>query len=361
VLGIFPGSEMLHRKHLKECHQIWRCRVLRLRQVVIVLIVVLVGVAAAVAENPAHAGPAASSTPAAMASPGDSSMAEPAPPAKLAVSSATAGSSLHLGKGDLLEVSVFGVQDYDNQVRVAEDGSLTLPLIGTMQAAGKTSPELAGEVRAKLMEGGFFKDPQVAVFVKEYATQGISVMGEVNKPGIYQLLGPHTLFDAISAAQGTTQTAGDTATITHRGGQNPETVKLIYEKNGIEKSDVPVYPGDTVVVQKAGTTYIIGAVTKPTEIVMANPNLTVLQALAIAQGPTPDASLNKAKLIRVTNGVRHETPLRLKKMLTGKSSDVKLEANDIVFVPGNITKTAAKKGLQAAISTLTGIATYGRF
>jgi polysaccharide biosynthesis/export protein len=339
--------------------------VLRLRHVVIVLIAVIVGVAAAVAEGTASASPAASSAPAAMASAGESSMVGPAPPENLASSSATpaaaAGASLRIGKGDLLEVSVFGVPDYDNQVRVAEDGSLTLPLIGTMQAAGMTSLELAKVVRAKLMEGEFFKDPQVAVFVKEYATQGISVMGEVNKPGIYPMLGPHTLFDAISAAQGTTQTAGDTATITHRGNRPPETVKLVYGKNGIEKSDVPVHPGDTVVVQRAGLTYVIGAVGKPTEIVMSNPNLTVLQALAIAQGPTPDASLNKAKLIHVTNGVRKETPLPLKKMLMGKSSDVKLEANDIVFVPGNITKTAAKKGLQAAISTISGLAIYGHF
>jgi polysaccharide export outer membrane protein len=337
--------------------------VLHLRHMVLVFVVVVMGAALVLAQSAASPATSSSSGPAAMASLAESSVAEPAPPAKLANSSeanAAADPGLRIGKGDLVDVSIYGVPDYNNEARVAEDGSMTLPLIGTMQVAGLTTLELAKAVRAKLIAGVFYKDPQVSVFVKEYATAGISVLGEVNKPGIYQLLGPHTLFDAISSAQGTTQTAGDEATITHHG-QEAKVVKLVYGKNGIEKSDVPVYPGDTVVVHRAGLTYIIGAVTKPTEIVMTNPNLSVVQALAIAQGPTSDASLNKARLIRVTDGVRKETPLQLKNILMGKTADVKLEANDVVFIPGNVTKTAAKKGLESAISTISGLAIYGHF
>lgn len=272
-----------------------------------------------------------------------------------------ADSGLPIGRGDLLDISVYGAPDYVHEVRVSEDGSISLPLVGTVQVAGLTSLELSKTLHGKLSDGGYFNDPQVSVFVKEYATQGISVLGEVQKPGIYPLLGPRTLFDAISAAGGTTQVAGDNATITHRNQGKTESVKLAYNQKGVVQSNIRVFPGDTIIVERAGLAYVIGAVTKPTEIVMSNPNLTVLQALAIAQGPTGDASLNKAKLVRTIAGVRNETPLELKKMLTGKVADVKLQPNDIIFVPGNITKSAAKKGLGAAVQTLSGLAVYGRY
>jgi polysaccharide export outer membrane protein len=217
-------------------------------------------------------------------------------------------------------------------------------------------------VAKRLIEGGYFVDPQVSIFVKEYATQGISVLGEVQKPGIYPLLGSHKLFDAISAAGGTTARAGNTVTITRRNlPETPEAVPLFYGPNGSQpRSNVQVLPGDTVVVSKAGIVYVVGDVGKPGGFVMENSEMTVLQAVAMAQGPGQDAKLNSAKLIRRVSGELQEIPIPLKEILAAKSPDLNLQPEDIVFVPNDTGKTAFKKSLALILQTASGIAIYRR-
>src|ERR1700686_3714468 len=122
--------------------------------------------------------------------------------------------------GDLLRISVFGVKDFDVDARVSARGNVSLPLIGDVQLAGLTPAEAEGVIARRLVTGNFILEPQVSVFVKEYATQGVSVLGEVEKPGIYPLLGSHGLFDVLSMAGGTTQKSGPTVTITHKGRPN---------------------------------------------------------------------------------------------------------------------------------------------
>ncbi len=127
-------------------------------------------------------------------------------------------------------------------------------------------------------------------------------MGEVQKPGIYPLLGSRRLYDAISAAGGTTPKAGTYALITHRN--DPEHPARVTISNGPPDSmanNVPVVPGDTIVVSKAGIVYVVGDVHMPGGFVMENDkNITVLQAIALAQGLNPNAALDSAKLIRKT-------------------------------------------------------------
>jgi polysaccharide export outer membrane protein len=266
-----------------------------------------------------------------------------------------------IGGGDLLQVTVFGASDYNHDVRVANDGSVSLPFIGTVHVAGITVREMATDLQTRLSQGGYFNNPQVNVFVKEYATQGVTVLGEVQKPGVYPLLGVRTLFDAISAAQGTTQIAGDKVSIIHRDRpQHPEIVKLSYDAKDSPQSNVRVLPGDTVVVQKAGIVYVVGDVKKPSGIVMANPNLTVLQAIALAEGTNPNAALDKAAIVRKTSDGQTEIPLQLKKMLAAQVPDIRLQPNDIIFVPNSALKTGFKKGLEAAIATVTGVVIYHR-
>ena len=101
---------------------------------------------------------------------------------------AKADDELRIGSGDLLEVNVFGASDYTHVLRVADDGSITLPLIGQVQVAGLTSRELSSDLQKRLKQGGYFNNPEVGVFVKEYASQGVSVLGEVQKPGVYPLV-----------------------------------------------------------------------------------------------------------------------------------------------------------------------------
>jgi len=129
-------------------------------------------------------------------------------------------------------------------------------MLGNITLVGLSTTQAEGVVAKRLQERGFFNDPQVSVFVKEYATAGISVLGEVQKPGIYPLMGSRTLLDAISAAGGTTPKAGKNVTITHRDElESPDTILLSHD-NGKTMTNIAVRPGDTVVVSKAGMVYV---------------------------------------------------------------------------------------------------------
>ena len=266
-----------------------------------------------------------------------------------------------LGSGDLLAISVAGAPEYHYDVRVSPTGTASLPMLGNVTLAGLSTAQAEGVVAKRLQERGFFNDPEVAVFVKEYATAGISVLGEVQKPGIYPLMGSRTLLDAISAAGGTTPKAGKSVTITHRDELgSPETI-LLSHNNGKTMTNVAVRPGDTVVVSKAGMVYVIGAVKEPTGIILENPHLTVLQAIAMAHGTNPTASLKSTKLIRKANTSPQELPIPLDTILSAKSPDLELQPDDIVFVPNSPAKTVASRSLEAIVQTATGIAIYGRY
>jgi polysaccharide biosynthesis/export protein len=203
--------------------------------------------------------------------------------------------------------------------------------------------------------------PQVSLFVKEYATLGISVTGEVQKPGVYPLLGAHTLFDAISVAGGVTAKAGRAVTISHRDSpDNTETVLMNNGPNGEVSGNVPISPGDTIVVSKAGMVYVVGDVRQPTGIVLENPELTVLQAIAIAQGANFTASLDKSKLLRKSSSGVQEIPVPLKQILAAKKPDVTMKPEDVLFIPSSATKGATRRGIEAVLQAVTGVVIYRR-
>jgi polysaccharide export outer membrane protein len=266
-----------------------------------------------------------------------------------------------IGGGDLLKVSVLGAPDSDQEVRVDSEGNIFLNFIGAVHVAGLTTAEAQATVAKALVAGGFFTQPQVSVFAKEYATQGVSVLGEVTKPGVYPLLGARTLFDVLSLAGGATPKAGRVVTITHRDHpQTPITVMLSNDAAESAHSNVDIFPGDTILVSKAGIVYIVGDVRKPSGVPMENGSITVLQAIAMAEGTNPTAALNKSKLIRKTTAGNQEIPLALKDMLASKSPDLSLQAEDIIFVPSSAAKSAARRSMEAIIQAATGVAIYGR-
>jgi polysaccharide export outer membrane protein len=263
-----------------------------------------------------------------------------------------------IGVGDLLKVSVLGAPDYDQQVRVAGDGNASLALIGQVHVAGLTPQQAQDLIRQKLTEGSYFTDPQVSVFQLEFATQGVSVLGEVQRPGVYPILGPRRLFDALSLAGGTTLKAGDTVTITHRNSKESSTVKLSNDPAINEQANVQISPGDTIVVSKAGIVYVVGDVHQPSGVLMENGRITVLQAIAMAGGINPNAKLNSAKIIRRTPQGPIEVPLQLKQILAAKVPDVVLRQEDIVFIPNSAAKSATKNALENIVRVATGLAVY---
>jgi polysaccharide export outer membrane protein len=268
--------------------------------------------------------------------------------------------TIRLGPGDLLQISIYGAPDLTTEARVNPAGNINMALIGSMHLAGLTADQAQRLIAARLRDGGLLVDPQVNVFAKEYANGGIAVMGEVQKPGIYTLPGERKLYEAISAAGGTTSRAGRAVTITNPSQPKPLIVDIDYrDPSKSPAANVDVYPGDTVVVSRAGVVYVVGAVNHPAGFVMENnERLTVLQAVALAGGTKTVSSLKGTKILRTTPDGIQEIPIPLNKIFEAKAEDPSLKAEDVLFIPTSAGKVAAITGAQAAISVATGLAIY---
>ena len=286
---------------------------------------------------------------------GDAVVRRPLPP------SGDRGFEILIGPGDLIEVSVYGAPDYIKDVRVGSTGEITLPLAGTLKVGGLTPAQAEALIAKRLSDGNFFNDPRVSVLQKEFSSQGISILGEVQKPGVYQMHGPRKLYDALSTAGGTTPRAGNTVSLLPRSdSQKAEVVTLSYDGKSSSQSNIYVYPGDTIVVSKAGVVYVVGDVRLPGGFVMENSRMTILQAYAMAQGAGPYAALDRAQLIHKAEAERppQETQISLKNILAAKSPDINLQPDDILFVPTSTAKKVATRTIEAIVQTASGMAIY---
>jgi len=267
-------------------------------------------------------------------------------------------SELRLGAGDLVEVNVYNVPELSTKARVSGNGEIYLPLVDYVHIGGLSLQEAQTVIEKRYEDGGFLKDPHISLLVDESATQGASVLGEVSKPGIYPVLGQPRLLDLISAAGGFTDRAGRVVTITHRDqADQPVTVSLPRNPADKSESNIQVYPGDTIAVNRADIVYVVGEVGRPSGFLMDTGRLSVLQAIALAGGVNRTAKLNDAKIIRKTpEGAMTETPIQLKKILAAKAPDLPMQADDILFVPTDTGKIAATRGIEAAVAAATGLA-----
>jgi polysaccharide export outer membrane protein len=262
--------------------------------------------------------------------------------------------SLRLGSGDLIDVTVYNVPDLTTKTRVGTNGDVYLPLIDYVHVAGLTAEQAQNLIQKRLADGGFIKDPHVSVFVDQYSSDGVSVLGEVARPGIFPAVGEQRLFDLISAAGGLTEKAGHSITITHRGESNQsESISLSRNLADNPANNVAIYPGDTIIVRKADVVYVVGDVGKPSGFLMDSGHLTVLQAIALAGGTTRTAKLGAARIIRKGPGGTSETPVHLKQMLEAKTPDLPMQAEDILFVPTSSGKVFAARTLEAAMQAAT--------
>lgn len=254
------------------------------------------------------------------------------------------GAAGPIGAGDLVEMSIFDTPELSGKLRVSNAGDIILPLVGFLHVAGLSATEMQTAIRQKFIDGGFVKDPQVTVFVAEYATQGVSVLGEVKSPGIYPALGTHHLVDYISLAGGLTPLAGSHVAITRSGHpSDPEEVKVSTSAASSLFNNPEILPGDSILVEKTGLIYVIGDVVRPGGFPMDHDDhLTALQALALAQGTTYSAKPGSSLIIRTAPQGRQTIPVNLKRILASKSDDVMLQDNDILFVPNSAAKAALK-------------------
>jgi len=259
-------------------------------------------------------------------------------------------STLAMGPGDLIDVNVYDVPELILKVRVSDDGTVTLPLVGRMRWAGLTATEADHELAAALIRDEYVRAPQVSVFIAEYATQGVSVTGEVNQPGIYPLFGPHTLFDAISAAGGVTENAGAIVTIAHRADPGHLERVSIGSNGALNDPNRPIVAGDMIAVAKAGVVYVVGEVNRPGGFAMGNnSHMTVARAIALAMGPTTHGRLRQVCVIRHRDTGTILITFDLKKLLKGEVRDVPLQADDIVYVPTSGVRTTTDIMQKASI------------
>lgn len=293
-----------------------------------------------------------------------------------------------IGPEDLLEISVFEAPSLDRTVRVTADGEISMPLLGNVRAAGLTSRDLE-MVLQELLRRTYMKDPHVSVFVKQMESHPVSVFGAVQKPGVYQVRGPETLIEVLSRAQGLAQDAGDSV-IVMRHGDRPAVPAAVADASGAKTAaqvaprlpgaglrinlkklldsgdprlNVLVDPGDVVTVTRAGIVYVVGEVKKPGGFLLkTNENISVLQALALAEGLTRTSAAQHARIIRtdLVSGRRIQIPINLKRILAGKAPDPLLRSKDIVFVPNSAGKAAFYRGAEAALSIAGGVIVYRR-
>ena len=261
-------------------------------------------------------------------------------------------------------------------VGVDGQGDIQVPLVGRVHVAGMTVQQAEQEVNKKLAV--YVKKPQATIDVKELRSQPASVLGAVNQPGVHQVAGHKTLLEMISLAGGVRPDAGYSIRITRQvewgciplpgatldasGQFSVAQVKLqdIMEAK-VPEENIQIFPHDVISVPKAELIYVTGDVKKSGGFILGEKqNMSVLQAISMAEGLGQAPDTKHAKILRMTPGAdqRTEIPVDLKTILAGKGHDVPLQGNDILFVPDSTGKKIALRALEAAITTGTGVAIY---
>ena len=258
---------------------------------------------------------------------------------------------LKLAPGFLVSLNVLDDADLVGAFRVDQNGDIAPPVLGTMHVAGKTVSEARVQIRNKLLDDQILKDPQVNLTVLEYTTPEVTIVGEVTAPGKYPLLIPRTLVDVLALAGGTTVTAGNEVQIT-RGSANAEPIPqpiLVHYSRATDPDAVKqaiVNPGDTVLVKRAGIVYVLGAVTRPGGYVMQEEGmLNVLQAISLANGTSIAAKTGDIHILRRDDhGAVEDIRLSYAKLTHGRSSEVQLHPQDVLYVPMNKVKAVLTNG-----------------
>ena len=284
------------------------------------------------------------------------------------VPTSLSGDEYRIGRDDLIDVTVFEIPDLGGAGRVSASGIVTLPLIGTIQAAGKTTQEIEKAIEEAL-KAKYVNEPHVTVFVREYASQPVSIVGAVKTPGIYQLKGQKFLLDMLATAGGLDQlTAGKTIQVIRRRGDTAETAETITVsaedlfQNGKTELNMAIQAGDVINVLQAGSIFVVGEVVRPGEFPLRQgKNVTAGQAIALGSGFTREAKKTAAKIIRIhKDGAKEEIPVNVGKILDGSLNDVTLVPNDILFVPSNKIKTGLTRTLDTTIAIVSGRLIYIR-
>jgi polysaccharide export outer membrane protein len=267
-----------------------------------------------------------------------------------------------VGPGDLISLAVANCPELTRNFRVSHDGTLALPLLkARIQAAGKEPSEIESNVSEALTKEQILVNPVVSAAVVEYRSVPVSVMGAVKRPITFQAVGPVTLLDALTRAEGLSAEAGAEILVTRTrntvDGQ-PGLVQRVPVHGLLDDADpslnMRLYGGEEIRVPPAGRVYVVGNVKKSGAFPIQDGNdTTVLKAIALSEGLLPYAN-KQAFIYRREAGKnnRDEIPIELSKIMDRKSADVTLHPNDILYIPDN-------KGRKMTAQTLERIAGFG--
>jgi polysaccharide export outer membrane protein len=245
-----------------------------------------------------------------------------------------------IGPGDLLELKVFQVDELNQVVRVSEDGSITLPLLGRVLVEGLTQEGVVQKLTG-LLQAKYVKNPQVTIFIKEYKNQQVAVIGAVEKAGNYELVGRKNLLQIISMAGGFSENASDEIFILREGPDGATSTVAIDLKdllvNGNQKLNIPIEPNDVinVPVDREIRVFVMGRVTKPGAVkAKLSEGVTLLQAIADAGGLAEGAKESAVMITRKDKtGKEQKIKVNLKDIIKGKKKDIVLQEGDVVYVP----------------------------
>lgn len=250
-----------------------------------------------------------------------------------------------IGPRDLLEISIFGHEELNTRVRVSEQGMITLPLIGEVEIEGLTKTEVEQKL-SKLLGEEYLQNPQVTIFILEYQSKMVSVIGAVNNPGRYELLGKETLLEIIAKAQGFATDAGNDIIITRENNNGTKkSLKISIEDLTLKEDarvDIPLQPNDVVYVplDKTVIIYVTGQVRNPGAIEVKQsvfPYFTLLRAIAQAGGFSERAKKGGVIIKRIgEDGKERVIKVNVKDIEKGKKKDIPLKENDVIIVPETI-------------------------
>jgi len=268
--------------------------------------------------------------------------------------------SLLIGPGDLLHLQVYDTPEMEQRARVTDAGTIPFSFLGSVSVSGMTPEQAAGQIQHRLVAAGVMLHPQVTVRVEAYATQNVSVMGQVQKPGIYEVDTTRKVVEVLALAGGLTDLADRHITIQRFG---PAKQKVDYYYSNAAQTalagDPMVYPGDTVIVAKVAVVYVLGDVSKPGGYPMStnNSRMTVLQAIALAGYANHTAAVGKSRLVRETATGVEEIDLELSAIQKGKRPDVALLPDDVVYIPFSFMRNIGING-QGILASAASAAIY---
>ena len=296
----------------------------------------------------------------------------------LAVISARSGapsSDYRIGPEDLIEITLFNIPDIYGQerlqltprvmtVRVSQKGQISLPLLGELDVMGLTVSSVEQKLRTAYDR--YIVRPQVGVLVKEYR-QRVSIIGAVQKPGVFELTGPKTVIDLLAMAGGITDKAGSQVHIYRNGANGREThvidLAVLANSTGLINEDnaaminMPVQAGDMINIPEAGMFFVDGAVKKPGSYPLGR-RYSLSQALATAGGVDVELYSDAISILRRHRAGEVETiAVDLSEITSGAVPDPQLQPDDVIIVPTSAGKFLVKR----FIGTLVGGFSMGSF